>query len=485
MLLAAALLLRFPQFGNAIAGLDEQFYLLVGERMHHGALPYVDLWDRKPIGLFLIFAGIAALPGDGVLAAQLVATLCATGTALLIVLIARRWTGWVPAAMAGLFYLGGLNELWGETTQTPVFYNLPLAAAALLTLRAGADPAGPVHRREALAAMLLAGLAIQIKTSAVFEGAFFGGWLAWRCWQTTRSAPLTARTAAGFALAGAAPTLAAMLGYWALGHFDAWWQANVLSVLAKGAPQDAHAIELLKGSIVLMAPAALIALLGLWARTRRFTAWPTETFFLLGWAAVSIADFLAIGGYFPHYAMPLLLACCPLLAQGFAVRRIGPVLFAVTMVWPIVHALVFTTRIGAVERAYAAQVVAALPADVRTQCMFIYEGPVAYYHLTDACLVTRFAFTAHLSSARESHALGVDPAAALRAAIARRPGTVLTIENSTWTDRNPAMERELAGLLAGRYRPVARLPHRHYSTDEHILVWRRDDLAAPLPRTGG
>lgn len=475
-MLAAALLLRFAQWGNPIAGLDEQLYLLIGERMLDGAIPYVDVWDRKPVGLFVLFAAIAALPGDGVIAAQVVAALAVAATGLTVALIARRRVGWVPAAMAGALYIGGLNELWGETTQTPVFYDLPVALAALLVLRAGDDPHDSARFREALLAMLLAGVAIQIKTNAVFQGGFFGAWLVWRHWRATGSIPATLRAAAMLMAAGAAPTLAAMAGYAAIGQFPAWWHANVLSVIAKGAPADAAAIELLKGSFVLMTPPALIALLGLWGRTDRLVRWDTETGFLLGWGALAIADFLAIGGYFPHYAIPLLLALCPLAAHAFALRRWGPAVFAAAMLWPVAHALVFTTRIGATERGYAARVAAALPDDVRTECMFIYEGPVAYYQLTRACLVSRFAFTAHLSSAREAGALGVDPSAELEGVFAKRPGTVLTVENSTWTDRSPMMERRLAELLAGRYRAVARLPHRHYSSDEKLVIWRRNDL---------
>lgn len=135
-LACAAVLLRFGLFGDPIAGLDEQFYLLVGDRMWHGELPYLDIWDRKPAGLFVLFAAIRLLPGNGVLAAQLVATAFAAATALLIAIFARKRVGWVPATMAGIFYLAALNTLWGDTTQTPVFYDLFVMAAACLTVRA-------------------------------------------------------------------------------------------------------------------------------------------------------------------------------------------------------------------------------------------------------------------------------------------------------------------------------------------------------------
>jgi len=54
LILLFALAFWSSQFGNPDVDFDEPFYLLVGERLLHGDIAYVDIWDRKPIGLFLI-----------------------------------------------------------------------------------------------------------------------------------------------------------------------------------------------------------------------------------------------------------------------------------------------------------------------------------------------------------------------------------------------------------------------------------------------
>ena len=129
-----ALALRWNALGDPNYQIDETFYLLVGDAMHHGALPYVDIWDRKPPGLFAIYWLAAAAP-DPVLGYQLLALLSATLTAWLVRAIAAGLAGPRAGLLAALAYLAMLQPLLGGGGQSPVFYNLPIAAAAALAMR--------------------------------------------------------------------------------------------------------------------------------------------------------------------------------------------------------------------------------------------------------------------------------------------------------------------------------------------------------------
>ena len=91
LLLLAVILSRASAFGNPVYSPDDQLYLQFGQAIDYGQMPYVDIWDRKPIGLFLIYAAIGLLPGDPVLTYQLVAAAFVFGTALLIYAIARSF----------------------------------------------------------------------------------------------------------------------------------------------------------------------------------------------------------------------------------------------------------------------------------------------------------------------------------------------------------------------------------------------------------
>jgi hypothetical protein len=153
-LLAIALVTRAGRFGDPAIQMDEQFYLVVADQIWHGALPYVDIWDRKPILLFLLYAALSPLSGDGIIAYQIGAMLFSTMTSFAIVLIAQRFTNLRGAWLAGAAYLLYLPALDGGGGQSPVFYNLFMAIGALEVVRAGEAPRSIGVWRHGLRAMI-------------------------------------------------------------------------------------------------------------------------------------------------------------------------------------------------------------------------------------------------------------------------------------------------------------------------------------------
>uniref|UniRef100_UPI00195482AF hypothetical protein n=1 Tax=Enterobacter hormaechei TaxID=158836 RepID=UPI00195482AF len=89
--------------------------------------------------------------------------------------IARNLSGPHGAAAAGVVYFLYLGVFGGEGGQSPVFYNFFVALAAWTMI-------GVVRRANfgafgfggGLVAMLLIGVAMQVKYTALFEGLFFG-----------------------------------------------------------------------------------------------------------------------------------------------------------------------------------------------------------------------------------------------------------------------------------------------------------------------
>ncbi len=430
----AAFVIRAPHFGDPAYQVDEQFYLLVGDRMLHGALPYVDIWDRKPIGLFLIYAGVRLLGGEGIWQYQIVATVFAAATGWVISRIARRPAGELGGMAAGLLYLLWIETVEGGGGQSPVFYNLLVSGAAACTLAAGDTEDGKRFRRWAFVAMALAGLAIQVKYTALFEGAYFGAVLAW--WTLRRAPdPRAALTRATALVATAlAPTLAAIAFYVAIGQIKAFWFANFVSIFLR-TPANPAELHHRLGQIALHILAlAVCYTAGLWqlrradAETRRWQC------VVSGWMAAALAGFFSVGALYFHYMLPLFVPFSVGAAPIFRRRPLGPVMVGIAL-WLPASNLDYpdraTTRYW---QARTAALQALIPADVRTGCMQMFAGPPILYHLTGACTRTRYVFPDHLVSSVETHAIGVDTQAEVRRLLATRPRVIVSDDGQEHLD---------------------------------------------------
>ena len=460
LLTLVTLAARAQTFGNPILGFDEQFYLLVGDRMLHGALPYVNIFDRKPIGLFLIYAACRLLGGEGTLQYQLVAAATVALTAGLVYRFARRLAPWPGALAAAVAYIAWLNLTEGEGGQSPVFYNLPITLAALLTARALERP-----RQQAMlgaAAMLAIGLAIQIKYTVVFEGMFFGTALLWAGWRAATDLPRLAALGMLWATLALAPTIAALLAYAHLGALDQFLFGNFRSI--GGRLPDPTAARLTGLAVIL----AILAPFALAVRLRA----PTPAYrFVLAWAAAALAGMLGFGAFLaPHYAQPLLAPLVIAAAPLFAARpRAAAALLAVALIAGQI--VLFMTERAKGGRAEAL----ALAAAARPRhggCLYVYDGPPALYRLTGSCLPTRFAFPGHLDTANEATvaALGVDPLAEVRRILATHPETIVDT-HPAYALGNPATRSVVEAALARDYRLALAL---RTGGRTRLVYWRRE-----------
>jgi 4-amino-4-deoxy-L-arabinose transferase-like glycosyltransferase len=474
VLLGAALLLRSAYFGSPLAGYDEQFYLLTGDRLLHGALPYVDIWDRKPPGLFLIYAGIRLLGGDGVLQYQLAATAFSAATAFVILLILRRhWQPRTALLCAGL-YLVMLGVMGGEAGQSPLFYNLFVALAALLVLRAVPRLGAPDGIVLATAAMALCGLAMFVKTTALFEGGFLGLALLWGLHRAGRPLSQIAALALLFIAVALLPLLLAALVYWHLGQFDAFWFANFRSAMLRPGGVTPARLGQMAMTLAALGPVLLLALASFSPRLAapQLPIW--ERRFMAGWLAAAAIGFVSVGYFFHHYALPLLVPLTITAARFLEGSSRRWLALALICFYPLVQQLLLARLLVRDDRAEIAALADAIPADVRTGCMFEFGGPPILYHLTNACLVTRYAFSDHLYAAEEAPAIGVDADAALDAAMARRPVIVVSDFASFPRNANARNVARMRMLLARDYRPIATRPYRYFENPLHqVTIWRR------------
>ncbi len=475
LLLAVAFAARAPVFGNPVLHVDEQFYLLVGDRMLHGALPFVDIWDRKPVGLFLIYAAIRLLGGEGIVQYQVVATLFAAATALIIAAIAARFARPLAALLAGAAYLLFLGIFGGEGGQSPVFYNLPVALAALLSLRAVARPGDAARLlRLGAGAMLLTGVAMQIKYTAVFEGVFFGAALLWCGWRSGLGAVRLLGFGAAWVALALLPTALALLWYVALGHADAFVFANFTSVFQRTTAISGSASGRLAQMTGLLLPLVLCAASGRWPRRAPGVAGRPERVrahdFAVGWSLAAVAGVLVFGTFYDHYALPLLVPLAAASAPLLGDRQAGlgassgsggwhlPFMVFVPLFGAIASTVVVTRHVwirgdGSQVRAIADYLQPRL-----RDCLFVHQNdePILY-HLTGSCLPTRYAFSGHLNDLKESGATGADQEAEVRRILDGRPTYVVSTGSAM--PRNTSQTWQMVvDELDRNYRPVFGVP---------------------------
>ena len=441
-------------FGNPVIGIDEQFYLLAGDRLLDGMLPYVDIWDRKPIGLFLIYALACALFADPVIGYQLLSALSVALTSWLLFAIARRLTSFPAALAAAAAYPAWLLVFAGVGGQSPTYYNLPMAAAAALVLRIIAHKDDSRLTVRGCAVMLLAGLALQIKYSAVFDGIFFGLTLLWVGRMRGWALPRLAANALLWIASALAPTLAAWAAYAALGQGQAFVQANFLSIFGDINPA-LTSLARLAGLTFGLSPFWAC----LWVVWRHRQTSAPEARWIMTWAGASFAGFLAFGVYYDHYVLPLLLPMC--LVAALAFDRIARRRWAISALIGLGLAGGFGRAI--IDRQFygngreAAQLAEVIRPHLGTGCLYVNEELPILYWLTDSCLPTRFAFPEHLVLYRYENALGVDQLGELRRVLDQRP-SVIVKSTAPDDDTRPASRALLEAGLHRAYRLVGQAP---------------------------
>lgn len=409
-----AIAARAVTFGNPMLHLDEDFYFTVAQSMWSGAIPYVDVWDRKPPGLFLLYLLPTALPFDwAILAYQALALVCVVGTAWIMARLATI-AGWPRGAtLAGVAYILWLNLASGEGGQSPVFYNPLIAGAAWLI----------VTNRERRwwrdgMAMALVGVALQIKYSVVFEGLFFGFWIMLNDWRTGKSVTRILTGAALLVLIALLPTAIALGAYALIGQAEAFVFANFLSISARSIDPPPERWGNIGTLVLFLAPLVAMAVDSM----RQRPGITDERRFMLWWFGTALVGLFAFGGWFDHYALPAFVPGLICAAGFFEARRRGRVI-AIALVALIGQSTIVAHRItrgGSDDFAALARSVGNGPG-----CLWVYSGTTKIYAAVDRCRMTRYLFPSHLHRTREAGAIGIDQAAEVRRILAAAPAVIV------------------------------------------------------------
>ncbi len=446
----AVLVTRGAWLGNPVADIDEQLYSFIGWRMQFGELPYVDWWDRKPFGLFAIFGLAHWIAGPSALAYQVLAALVTLGGAMLVHRLARPLVDSTSAVFAGLLYVVLMAAYASYSAQSEVFHVPMVLAMAVLV----AEQRHPHATRRALIAMVIGGLALQVKYTVLPQCLVLGCWALWGAWRRDGDLARLVRLGSVFAGLGLLPTALVSVFYAVIGQWDAFFFANFVSFFDRlpaqaGRFDAAHALFLM--------PVGVLVVLGAYAAARM--ARPRDGR-LYGLYAALFAGALATA-YLPSTVYPYYFAALVPGAVLLAVPlldRSGPfkLVPAIALVAGATFLLSLPERYQA-SRAMAADITQ-LAADTAPYvgpetCLFVYDGPTVLYRLTNSCVPSRVVYPDHLNNALETKALGVDQADEVARIMATRPGAIVTADKAL-APQNRETTALVVAAIEANYRPL-------------------------------
>ncbi len=471
LLTLGALVVRLPFLGDHNADIDEQLYALIGSQMLQGQLPFVDLWDRKPFGLFLLFglADASGLPAPW--SYQLMATGFIVIGALLLYRLALLLVDSGTAAVVALLYIVLMTIYGSHSAQTEAFHVPAMLAMALLVR----DTRHPNTLGRAWFAMLIGGLALQVKYTVFPQCLFFGLWALWGQYRAGRPLPQLAAIAAGFAALGLLPTLGVGLFYLAVGGWEEFWFANFVSFFLRApAPMGRFADDY----AIFLLPLMVLTIAGLYGRFRMKAPEDGLTYtFFWGMLGAALATVFLPSTVYAYYFAALVPAVL-LVALPFLDRR-GPVGMAPLLAAMIacIGLLYLPQRFEASQdhRAAMDKLVAAIRphVDGNSACLWVFDGPTALYTTTKSCLPTRLIYPDHLNNALERDSLGLRQIDEVRRILGTRPPVVVTADRP-FTIQNEQVLGHVRTTLPQGYTIIT----EQRIHDRGLKVWLRRDLVS-------
>lgn len=136
LFLVLGVLLRLLSFSDSVIDHDESTYAVIANSLLQGKHFFADVWDTKPIGIFLVFAGIIKIAGQSVEALRLTAALSIGLTAWFLYLSGRKLGKSNSLSMfSGLAYILMCSvHQWNFAANTEIFFNLTTVAGLWILL---------------------------------------------------------------------------------------------------------------------------------------------------------------------------------------------------------------------------------------------------------------------------------------------------------------------------------------------------------------
>jgi len=230
LLFLIALATRVPFFFPAVIDWDESTYVLIGQSILDGHLPYVELWTLKPPLLFVFFASVLKLFGPHLVGIRLAGTLCVTAASFFVYLTARRWWGQSAAFLAAAVSIVAIALVpSGQATTTEIVL-LPWFMGAVYVLALDDRSSW----RFFWAGSLIA-IATLVRLNTAFAVVGAGVFV---LWPIRQSPAVAVRRFAHYCAGGLLIVALTCLPYVVAGETDILWKSLVLAPFAYSSSQN-------------------------------------------------------------------------------------------------------------------------------------------------------------------------------------------------------------------------------------------------------
>lgn len=292
---------------------DEWSFILMGNDVAQGHLPFVHLFDLKPPLLFFLEGGTIAVFGKSLLAIRLLGLCCVIVAAAMVYLTARRLLASGPALAGALTTAALASASFGLATNTE------LPSIAFLSAGLWCLTRKPLRDRDAALAGVLISLAVLTRTNLAIVALALG--LVLIAAAIVRNGDISRKAWWAFGVGGSLPVVLLMIPYGLTGTLQTLKLALIDMPLAYSSNQDgmvvvglSHARQFYytaQGAPFLFLPPVILALTGMALALRKIGMrgdgagrWPLAIALTMTLAVVAS---LLIGGIaFPHYWIQLM-----------------------------------------------------------------------------------------------------------------------------------------------------------------------------------
>lgn len=137
--------LRISGLYQPILDIDESVFAEYANKLLTGSLPYSEVFDNKPPGIYYLFAAVFSFSGlSNIYAVHAVTTVIVFLTSIVIYYISRRMHGTTAAVLSVLFYIFMTHTYEPKyiSTSGEILINFPLVLSALCYIKGRSKPGG-------------------------------------------------------------------------------------------------------------------------------------------------------------------------------------------------------------------------------------------------------------------------------------------------------------------------------------------------------